>query len=145
MSKHVSRPYAVASVAIQGRVRVRVHEKIDDRAAKALKSPSGRPVLCLEDVETDLSSLEVNVGVEDLSQKPDLGRTYRVVLLNVEAKFEPPLAVWSVRRAANVALPVEEVVVHWLEQNVLVARARELEELLVQSISRDHIIIDLKY
>lgn len=102
-------------------------------------------MLRLQYVQADFSSVEVNIRMKDLRDELDLRRRYRVILLDLEIEFEPPPFIGCVRRPLDVAQPVKEVVLNWLENEVLVPRARELEQLLVQSITCDHRCFNLYY
>ena len=64
--------------------------------------------------------------MEDLSEKFDLWGVDRVVLFDLKVELEPTFLVGCVRGTSNVPLPVVEDVLHRLQNEVLVLRARDL-------------------
>lgn len=79
--------------------------------------------MSFEDVETDLSCLEMDVRVEDLGHKGDFRWIDGVVLIDLEAKSEPSLLIGCFRRSPDESFPVEQVIIDRLEQNILVLRS----------------------
>jgi hypothetical protein len=103
-------------------------------------------MLHLEHIQANLSTLKVDVRMEYLSDEAHLGRADRVPFPDLEIKLEPASFVGGVRGAFDQPCPVVEVIVDWLEEDVQVLGPRDLEKLLVETISGDHIaiLIELK-
>jgi hypothetical protein len=69
---------ALGDIGSEGIVGVRGTEKSLDREKDSSDLKGGRPII-LKDVKTDATKF-INVGVEDLGKKSDLGRCHGVVV-----------------------------------------------------------------
>lgn len=115
-------PDEVGGVAVEGRVGVGVLEQVEQRAAEGFQGP-GRAPIGFDDVEADLASDEVDVGVEDLGLEVELGRGDRVIGGEADLDEEDVAGVRSVARPFDEGLPGQQV--------VLVEHQQELVELLL--------------
>ena len=110
----------VARVTVQRAVRVRVLEEVHDGAAEGLQGPSWRVVLGLQNVQADLPSLKMNVGVEALGKHLHLGRLDGVVLSDYKIELKPTLGEWRIWWSFDVANPLVKIVINRRKQDVLV-------------------------
>ena len=71
--------------------------------------------------------------MEDLSHELYFRRTDWVVLVDLEVQLEPTLFIRSLRGTSDHAMPMKQVVVDWLEQDISVFRPAYLHQLSVES------------
>lgn len=105
VAPHIPASQKIATVAVEGRVGLWVREEGDDGSAHGLQGVHGRPGV-LEQVQANLASLEVDVGVEDLSDEVDLGRPQGVVLRHRDVQLKPSAFEGGVWWADDVRSPV---------------------------------------
>ena len=65
----------------------------------------------------------MNVWMITFGYHFDLWRLDWIILRNMEVKFEPTSAEWSVRWALDKSNPLVKVVIYRLKENVLVCRS----------------------